>query len=87
MALIDTAFDTVKEAIGDVTDVAAESLDTVGSALGDLASDERSRKGLVLLLLIAVLALVGFVAWKKSSHSAEGEGADLYSTPSRSATA
>jgi hypothetical protein len=86
MALIDTAFDTVKEAIGDVTDVAAESLETVGSALGDLASDERSRKGLVLMLLIAVLAVIGFVAWKKS-HSTEGQGGELYSAPSRSATA
>jgi uncharacterized protein YjbJ (UPF0337 family) len=34
MALIDTAVGSVKEALGEVTDLASESLDTVGEALG-----------------------------------------------------
>ena len=42
MALIDTAFDTVKDALADVTDVASETLETVGAALGDIAEEERS---------------------------------------------
>jgi len=73
MALIDTAFDTVKEALDDVTDLASDSLDTVSATLGDLAADERSRKKLVVLLLLAILVVLGFIAWKKS-HSSEDEG-------------
>jgi hypothetical protein len=74
MALIDTAFDTVKDALADVTEVASDSLETVGAALGDLADDERSRKGLVFLLILLVLAVLGFVVWKKS-RSTETDGA------------
>jgi hypothetical protein len=73
MALIDTAFDTVKDALADVTEVASESLETVGATLGDLAEDERSRKGLVILLILLALAVLGFVVWKKSSRSSEPE--------------
>jgi hypothetical protein len=73
MALTDTAFDTVKDALAGVTEVASESLDTVSATLGDLAEDERSRKGLVILLILLVLAVLGFIAWKKSSSSSEPE--------------
>jgi len=76
MALIDTAFDTVKDALADVTEVASESLETVGATLGDLADDERSRKGLVVFLILLLLAVLGFIAWKKSSSSSETEGAN-----------
>ena len=38
------------------------------------AADERSRKKLVFLLLLAVVALLGFLAWKKSSSADEPEG-------------
>ncbi len=76
MALIDTAFDTVKDALADVTEVASDSLETVGATLGDLAEDERSRKGLLILLILLVLAVLGFIAWKKSSSApAEPENA------------
>ncbi len=75
MALIDTALDTVKDALADVTEVASDSLETVGATLGDLADDERSRKGLIVLLILLVLAVLGFIAWKKSSSSNETEGA------------
>jgi hypothetical protein len=75
MALIDTAFDTVKDALADVTELASDSLETAGATLGDLADDERSRKGLLLLLILLVLAVLGFIAWKKSSSSSETEGA------------
>jgi hypothetical protein len=71
MALIDTAFDTVKDALADVTEVASESLGTVGATLGDLADEERSRKGLLILLILLLLAVLGFIAWKKSSSSSE----------------
>ena len=37
MALIDTAFDTVKDALADVTEVASESLSTIGSTISDRA--------------------------------------------------
>ena len=73
MALIDTAFDTVKDALADVTEVATDSLDTVSATLGDLTEDERSRKRLVILLILLVLAVLGFIAWKKSSSSSEPE--------------
>jgi hypothetical protein len=76
MALIDTAFDTVKDALADVTEVASDKLDTVSATLGELADEERSRKGLVLLLILLVLAVLGFIAWKKSSSSNENEGAN-----------
>ena len=75
MALIDTAFDTVKDALADVTEVASDSLETVHSTLGELAEDRRSRKGLVILLILLVLAVLGFIAWKKSSAPAEPENA------------
>ena len=69
MALIDTAFDTVQDALANVTEVASERFETVGTTLGDLAEEERSRKGLVILLILLVLAVLGFLAWKKSSSS------------------
>ena len=75
MALIDTALDTVKDALSDVTEVASEGLETVGATLGELAEDERSRKGLVILLILVVLAVIGIVAWKKSSSANEAEAA------------
>jgi hypothetical protein len=67
MALIDTTFDNL-------TDFAGDSIESVGGALVELAADERSRKKLVFLLLLAVLALLGFLAWKKSSSAGEPEG-------------
>jgi hypothetical protein len=73
MALIDTAFDTWQSALGDATDLAGDSFDSVSATLGELAADERSRKKLVVLLIIFVLALLGFLAWKKSSSAAEPE--------------
>jgi hypothetical protein len=74
MALIDTAFDTVKDALDAGTDLASDRLDTVSATLGEIAADERSRKKLVFFLLLAVLALIGYVAWKKSSSSGDSEG-------------
>jgi hypothetical protein len=74
MALIDTAFDTVKEALDDVTELASDSLETVSATIGDLASDERSRKKLVFLLILTIVAVLGIMAWKKSSHAGEPEG-------------
>jgi hypothetical protein len=73
MALIDTALDTVKEALADVTEVASESLGTISSTISDRAEDKRSRKGLIFLLILLVLAVLGFIAWKKSSRSSESE--------------
>jgi hypothetical protein len=76
MATIDSALDTVKDALADVTEVASERLETVGAALGDLAEDERSRKGLVILLILVVLVVIGVTAWKKSSSSNQPENAN-----------
>ena len=69
MALIDTAFDTVQDALANTTEVASVKFETVGTALGNLAEEERSRKKLVILLILLVLAVLGFLAWKKSSSS------------------
>ncbi len=63
MARIDTTFDSL-------TDLAADGFGSVSDAL---AADERSRKKLVFLLLLAVVALLGFLAWKKSSSAGEPE--------------
>jgi len=71
MALIDTALDTVQDALANVTEVASEGFETVGATLGDLAEDERSRKGLVILLILLVLAVLGFLVWKKRSAEPE----------------
>ena len=73
MALIDTAFDTAKDALANVTEVASESLETVSATIGDLAEDERSRKGLLFLLILLVLALIGIIAWKKASSTSTSE--------------
>ena len=76
MARIDTALDTVKDALADVTEVASDRLETVGATLGDLAEDERSRKGLLILLILVVLAVIGVMAWKKSSRSNQPDNAN-----------
>jgi hypothetical protein len=90
MALIDTALDTVKVALDEVTEVASESLETVGEALGDLVSEERSRKRLVVFLILAVLIFFGVLAFKKTRAKAgagksqsDGQTADLYTAASR----
>jgi hypothetical protein len=69
MALIDTAFDTVQDALANVTEIASGNFETVGATLNNLAEEERSRKRLVILLILLVLAVLGFLAWKKSSSS------------------
>ena len=88
MAAIDTTLDTVKGALGDVTELASQGLETAASALSELAEERRSRKGLVLLFLL-ILAIIGVVAWKKMSsrgESAEGSG-EPFGSPATSASA
>jgi hypothetical protein len=76
MALIDTALETVRETLEDVVDVASTGVEAVTSALSDVTEDERSRKGLVILIVVALLAVIGIVVWRRASSSgAEGEDA------------
>jgi hypothetical protein len=63
------------DALADVTEVASDRMESVSAALGEIAEDERSRKGLLILLILLVLAVLGVVAWKKSSRSSEPEPA------------
>jgi hypothetical protein len=87
MAMLDSAIDAASDAISDVTEIALGSLESVGYTVGELSEKRRSRKGLVFLLILAIVAVVGYTAWKRSSRSGAGEGADVYSEPSTSATA
>jgi hypothetical protein len=73
MALIDTALVTAKDALADVTEVASASLGTISATIGDRAEEKRSHKGRVFLLILLVLAVLGFIAWKKSSSTSESE--------------
>ena len=67
MALIDTALETVKETLDDIVDVASTGVGAVTSALSDHAEEERSRKGLVIFVVIGLLAVVGIIVWRRSN--------------------
>jgi hypothetical protein len=74
--LIDTALETVRETLEDVVDVASTRVEAVTAAISDVTEDERSRKGLVILIVVALLAIIGIVVWRRASSSGdEAEGA------------
>jgi hypothetical protein len=75
MALIDTALETVRETLEDVVDVASTRVEAVTAAISDVTEDERSRKGLVILIVVALLAIIGIVVWRRASSSG-GEAED-----------
>jgi hypothetical protein len=74
MALIDTALETVRETLEDVVDVASTGVGAVTSAISDVTEDERSRKGLVILIVVALLAVVGIVVWRRASSRGDEGG-------------
>jgi hypothetical protein len=65
--------EVVRQAVGSVVETAGQGLSNVGSAVGDVAEDGGRRLGLIVGAVVAALALVGLVLWRRANGSSSAE--------------
>jgi hypothetical protein len=65
--------EAVKQAVSSVVESAGQGLSDVGSAVGDVAEEGGRRLGLIVGAIVAGLALVGLVVWRRANGSSSAE--------------